>query len=223
MNRMQIKIIILAGLLVYPGITGFSQYPGFYYFEPDEITVKTIYNAKNEITGRLEYRMLKSTGTDSVLGETIRIKDGKETDKTIGLFSFDGKTLLISMGKTKEGKEALVDYPLNMRPGQRIITDIEFDTETKFAGKNLKATCKISNRRIMKTNVLLTTGVGSWNCVKMGYDMRIISKVIGFDVPVDVSVVEWFSDRGIIRTDVFRNGKLHESRQLTGFKTVKLN
>ncbi len=194
-----------------------------YYFRSDIVAIKTLYNAKNEVIGRLEYTALDvkyDRGKSIARGKTVKIKDNKETETIIGRFTYDGTQLLISMGKTAKGQEAWLDYAPDMALVQGIISYLEFETEAKFIGQTMKMCCKISDRRALSVGERITTSLGSWNCVKTGYNMSIKSKSLGITIPVDVYIEEWFADGfGIVRTDVYKNGKLHECRLLTGFRS----
>ncbi len=195
-----------------------------YYFEPGIVAVKMVYNAKNEIVARLEYTELelKYDQEKSIArGKTVKIKDGKEKETIIGNFIYDDAKLLISMGKSADGKDACLDYTPGMKPGQGIVSNLEFDTDTKFLGQTIKVCCKITNRKVLSIGETVTSSLGSWHCVKTGYSMSIKSKALGIGIPVDVYVEEWFAEGvGIVQTDVYRNGKLYERRLLTEFRKL---
>ncbi len=218
MKRMFVAIWFLyLGTFLYAQST-----PAVYYFTPDVIAIKTVYNAKNEVISRLEYTMLdvKHEHSKSIAqGKTVRIKNNKETETIVGRFLYDGTQLLISMGKMVDGKDAWLDYSSDMASGQNITSHLEFETEAKFIGQTLKICCKISDRKVLFVGEKVSTRLGTWDCIKTGYNMSLKSKTLGIAIPMDVYVEEWFVDGlGIVRTDVYRSGKLYERRLLTEFK-----
>ncbi len=194
----------------------------FYYFQRDRVFEKTVYDAKNKVTAVQEYRLLdlhEQDGKITALVQAETAKNGKDPEYVTGLYICDGTGLRISMGKTPNGQEAFVDYPNNPKSDQGLATGIEFETETKIAGKAVKVNCIIGNRKILSDNETVTTSLGSWHCIKTGYDLELRSKIIGIGISVNVYVTEWFSPGlGIVRTDVYRGDKLMERRLLTGTK-----
>ncbi len=199
-----------------------QQQPAIYYFDSGVVVVKSVYNAKNEVVSRMEYTALEieqNNGKNTARGKTVKIKNDKETEIIIGNFAYDGSQLLISMGKTAEGKNAWLDYTAGMVPGQNIISHLEFETEAKFLGQMLKICCIISNRKVLSVGEKVTSSLGIWDCVKTGYNMSMKIKSLSISIPADVYVEEWFADDiGIVRTDVYKNGKLYERRLLTTFR-----
>ncbi len=212
------KSIVVVGMFISIWATGYSQTVSeLYYFNSSQTTIKTSYNANNQPIATQEYRIISFNGGNSVSGQNIKYKDGKMVDKTKSLFLSKENKLLISMGNDKNGNHAFLDYPMHSRSDHKIISTLEFEMEAVFAGKYLNVSCKIDNRTIVTSNEKITTPLGTWECIKMSYDMEIKK----FGVPVKVFVIEWFSNKiGIVRTDIYKGGTLYEKKLLTGFKEI---
>ena len=203
--------------MLFAPIIGHSQTRSdLYYFCPNQTAVKILYNNKNQEIAIQEYSLTSTENQNSVSGQTVKYKNGEITDKMKNIFRKEGNKLLISMGINKNGEYAFLDYPMaNHSSEYDIIPKLEFNTETKLVGKWMNVSCKIDDRKIVAFNERITTPIGTWECMKISYDMEIKS----FGIPVKVSVIEWFSGKvGIVRTDIFRGGKLQEKRLLTNFK-----
>ncbi len=55
---------------------------GDLYFDPGNVAVKTVYNAKNEVIARLEYTALdvkSGNGASTVRGKTVKIKNNSNS------------------------------------------------------------------------------------------------------------------------------------------------
>lgn len=195
-----------------------------YYFNKNNIVEKTVYNEKNEIIAKQEYKVLDISPSSNklmVTGQTIQIKDGKETDKNINTFICDNSTLLISMGKSDKGEEVYLDYPEKPDKVYKLISEIQFNTDTKFAGKKLKAKCEIENRKILSENVKVKSSGGSWDCIKIAHDMKVGCKVIGINISVKLHIIEYFSPgTGIVKTEIFRGNKLEQCRIVTNLNSI---
>ncbi len=206
------KNVIIIIWLVSVSFPAFSQTaPGLYYFNPNQTTVKILYDGKGREVASQEYKVV-DVDHNTFFGQSIKYKNGEKVDETRSLFRNNKNNLLISMGKNKAGDYAFLDYPMLHQSEYTIISKLEFKTEGEFAGRRMTVSCKIANREILEISELITTPLGTWTCMKIGYNMEIKS----FGIPINVYVVEWFSNAiGIVRTNVYRGGKLHERRELS--------
>ena len=194
--------------------------PGYYYFDAARTAVKTIYNGKGEVTGSQEYAISRRAG-GAVYGRNTVTRPGKDTEVTECHYFIEGGTLKISMGRNAAGQEVFLDYPAVMSPGSGIVTRTGFETTARVAGKDIRVSCTITGRKATAETETVSSGAGTWECIRTEYEMELRGKVFGIGIPVNVRVVEWFAPgTGIVRTDVYRRGKLHETRLLTGFKAT---
>lgn len=220
------KSLIFSGLLLLSGLILLAQEDiPFYYFNKEYIAEKTIYNAKDEVVAQQRYNVVElyvNEGKAKAEGRNIKIKSNKEEEETFSLFTWDGNCMKMAMGKSENGEDVFLDYPIDMKIRDNLVTGLSFETEATVAGKKLKIYSRIDNRVVLAVNQKVTTSLDSWNCVMTGYDMELKCKVLGIGIPVKVYVIEWFSgETGIVRTEVYRNGKLQERRELTGFRSVE--
>ncbi len=217
------KILLLGWVTIIAGTISTAQpITDFYYFQKGNVYEKTIFNGRNEIIARQEYQIINLTeenGVSTALVQIITIKNGKETERTTGLFVTDHTTLQISMGKTKNGTDVYIEYPADMKPHQKLESGISFETEAKIVGQIIKVYCTIGGRQVLSVNESVITSLGTWDCVKTSYDMELRGKIFGIGIPVNVSVFEWSAPGfGIVRTDIYRSGKLYERRLLTNVR-----
>ncbi len=193
-----------------------AQKPPYYYFEKDKIAIKTVYDEYGEVIGEQEYSVLSGDGI-RVLGQSIITKPGKKSETTSCHYQCDKGRLMIAMGTDKNGEEVFLDYYTGMRPGCTIIGCVKFGTQAKLAGMKINVNCTISGRTVTSACETVSSGQNLWECVKTEYDMELRSSLFG--IPVNVHIIEWFAPgMGVVRTDVYRRGKLHEKRLLTGFR-----
>ena len=194
--------------------------PSYYYFDASRIAIKTVYNAKGEVVGTQEYSVTKP-GANTVHGQNAIIKPGKDTEITGCTYSIADGKLMISMGRNAAGREVFLDYRTVTGGNSDIIRRTGFETDAKLAGKSVRVTCTITNRKVFPSAETISSRAGNWECVRSEYDMELRGRVFGIGIPVHVRIVEWYAPGfGIVRTDIYRRGKLHETRLLTGFKGV---
>ncbi len=195
-----------------------AQKPPYYYFEKDNIALKTVYDEDGEVIGEQEYSVLSGDGT-RVLGQNVITKPGKKSETTECHYQCSDGRLMIAMGTNKDGEEMFLDYYSGMHPGSPMIEGIEFRTQAKLAGIRINVNCTISGRAVTAAEETIASGDRVWKCVKTEYDMELRSSFLG--IPVNVHVIEWFAPGfGVVRTDVYRRGKLYEQRLLTGFRSA---
>ena len=216
MKRLFLKALLLLPLFCY-SYHALADTPEYYYFDADRTAVKTIYNGKGEVIGSQEYTVTRRT-PNAVYGKNTITRSGKDTEATECRYFIDGENLKISMGKDASGKEMFLDYRPAMNSGGGIISGIGFETTARLAGNDIRVLCTITNREVAARTETVSSAAGTWECVRTEYDMELRGKIFGIGIPVNVHVIEWFAPgTGIVRTDVYRRGKLHETRLLTGF------
>ena len=211
------KNVIIIIWLVSLSIPASSQTAsGLYYFNQNQTTVKTLYDGKGREIASQEYNVI-DVDRNTFFGQSIKYKNGEKVDEIRTLFRIDKNKLLISMGKNKAGDYAFLDYPMLHQSEYNIISKLEFKTEGEFSGRRMMVSCKIANRKVLDISELITTPLGTWKCIKIGYNMEIKS----FGISIKVYIVEWFSNTiGIVRTNVYRGGKLYERRELSIIRNI---
>ena len=191
--------------------------PEYYYFDTSRTVVKTVYDGNGKVIGMQEYKAMKVL-SDIAYGSNTITKCGKDTEITESYYFVDEQGLKIAMGKDASGKEVFLDYREVMNSGNNIIG---FETTTRLAGNDVRVSCTISNRKITALTETVSSEAGTWNCIRTEYDMELRGRFFGIGIPVNVHIVEWFApETGIVRTDIYKRGKLHETRLLTGFCAI---
>lgn len=212
------KTIALIMLTVSMAVSAGAQRQQYYYFDKNATAFKTVYNGDGEVIGEQEYLVLSGDAA-RVLGQNTITKPGKKTEiTTCNYCNVDGR-LMIAMGRNKDGEEVFLDYGSGMHTGSAVIESIVFCTQAKLAGVKWNITCTISDRKVTSGSETISSEMGKWECAKTEYDMELRSNFLG--IPVNVHVIEWFAPgTGVVRTDVYRKGKLYEKRLLTGFRSI---
>ncbi len=210
------KRTALSLIFIFAAAVASAQKSPYYYFSEDKTALKTVYDGDGEVIGEQEYTVLSEDG-NAVLGQNVIVRPGKKSETTSCRYRCDGDRLMIAMGTNKEGKEVFLDYYTGMCPESPVIEGIEFGTQAKLAGIKWNVTCTITDRKITAAGENILSELGKWTCVKTEYDMELRSNFLG--IPVNVHIIEWFAPGfGVVRTDVYRKGKLYERRLLTGFR-----
>lgn len=170
------------------------------------VTVTTIEDVKLVNSGfTSKFRQVKSDAGGNV-----------SEDKTC-TFSCDanGQKLGLGVNDPKTNAELAALYPTIPETGKVILPDINYTIEKEEDGKKAKLSMIISNRKVTGTDKIKSPA-GSFECLKLTYDLKIKLKLGIISLPLDVSVVEWYSrEVGVVRTESWMKGKLEGYSLLT--------
>ncbi|MCW3467933.1 TapB family protein [Chitinophaga nivalis] len=208
---------------------------GYYYLLNNAVVEMTIYDAKNNPGGRNVYTITQvhkdGTGTTSDFTSTYYDKDNKVLTNGAGHFKCDGSGVAIDMkvgmpsmpqlkDVSMEGKTAaaFLDYPTVMQAGQELKGG-SFEMSGSIKGMDVDFNYAITNRKV-KGNEKVTTPAGTWDCVKIGYDLSFMMKMMGAEVPMKLVAEEWFAPGfGVVKTRSFdKSGKPLGSTLITAVK-----
>ena len=209
------KIIFFTLLL--PGFVSFSQNCDTYYFFQQNKTVEiTFTNRKGKETGKNIYTIsdVKKSGDtySSTINSEVFDSKGKSIAKaannikcTGGVLMMDMKMFIPStqqqqMGMAEGGAEAFIEYPSNMKEGDKL-NDGQFSMDFKMqSGINAHVDMNITNRKI-DGKESVTTPAGTWDCFKISYHSKIKMK-IGIGIPINADVTEWYAPGfGVVKTE----------------------
>ena len=166
-----------------------------------------------------------SSLTNSVAGE-----------KTINLvYKCDGTNLYLDinamlanfagMGKVK-GDVKPVQFPINISEGQTL-PEASYTISMDRGAMKMDITSTIKNRTVGAKEKITTTA-GTWDCYKVNNDLD--SDVQGLDeqtkkimdavkAKTKMSMVMWYTpELGIVRTEMYSNGKLNSRTEITAIK-----
>ncbi|WP_315816538.1 hypothetical protein [Paraflavitalea speifideaquila] len=178
----------------------------------------TNYDGNGTVTGTDSYRITSVQGTGNEINSNAQItksKGGKVREEQ-GTYYCSGGILKVSVGKSKKGEEFFLVYPPDMRPGQVLGQDIDFEMESISDGKKVKVRIKINNRKVASLDEKVTTDAGTWNCVKISYNLDMRFSMGLFSIPIKLEVQEWYAPgNGVVKTESFKSGKLEERSLLT--------
>jgi hypothetical protein len=66
----------------------------------------------------------------------------------------------------------------------------------------------------------ITTPAGTWNCIKISFEMEIVTRTAGIRIPIRITGNEWYAPGfGVVKSESFRkNGKLAGTSEITSIK-----
>ena len=67
----------------------------------------------------------------------------------------------------------------------------------------------------------VTTPAGTWNCVRISFEMEMVSRTAGIPIRVRIKGTEWYAPGfGVVKTESFnKNGKLAGTSEITSIKS----
>ena len=188
----------------------------YYFFQKNKTVEMTFTNKKGKETGKNIYTIsdVKKSGAtfSSTINSEIFDNKGKSITKAInnikctgGILMMDMKMFIPStqqeqMGMAEGGADAFIEYPANMKEGDKL-NDGQFSMDFKMqSGINAHIDVSITNRKV-DGKESVTTPAGTWDCFKISYHSKIKMK-IGIGIPINADVTEWYApDFGVVKTE----------------------
>ena len=176
----------------------------------------TFTNKKGKETGKNIYTIsdIKKAGAtySSTINSEVFDNKGKSITKatnnincTGGVLMMDMKMFIPStqqqqMGMAEGGAEAFIEYPSNMKEGDKL-NDGQFSMDFKMqSGINAHIDMSITNRKV-DGKESVTTPAGTWDCFKISYHSKMKMK-IGIGIPINADVTEWYAPGfGVVKTE----------------------
>jgi len=178
----------------------------------------TISNNKGNESGKMIYKISDVTKSGSSATATINSEFIDTKGKTItsstnnvkctgGMMQMDMKVFIpaAQQEQIKSGSanasDVYLEYPSNMNVGDQLKDgQLSMDYESS---SGLKSSIQISiTERKVEGKETVTTPAGTWECFKITAHNKIVSKIAGIGIPINMDVTEWFAPGfGIVKTE----------------------
>jgi hypothetical protein len=177
----------------------------------------TIYNKKDKESGKQVWQVSNlnsSGGTTTALLNTEFFNDkGKAINKGQSEIKCTGGMLMMNMKlmlneaqlKQMENGTATVsgeflEYPATMKEGDNL-KDGNFTMKYKMNG-GMESNMEIAvTQRVVGGSESVTSAAGTWNCIKINSNQKLVTRIAGIGIPIKMNVTEWFAPGvGVIKT-----------------------
>lgn len=178
----------------------------------------TIYNRKDKADGIVTYHISdvtkKGGSTEATIQSEMVNDKGKSLSKSVirakcsgGVLMMD-MTMFIPSAQQQQLKNidasasaVYISYPAGMKVGDQL-EDGKFSMDMKQeGGLNSAVSVELTNRKV-EGQETVTTSAGTWNCFKISYNSKIITKVAGIGIPIKMDGTEWFAPGfGVVKTE----------------------
>lgn len=178
----------------------------------------TISNNKGKESGKMIYKIADSKKSGNSVTATISSEFVDTKGKTItsatnnvkcvnGVMQMDMKVFIpaAQQEQMKTGSanasDVYLEYPSNMKEGDQLKDgQLSMDYEST---SGLKSSIEISiTERKVESKETITTPAGTWECFKITAHNKIVSKIAGIGIPINMNVTEWFAPGfGIVKTE----------------------
>jgi len=177
----------------------------------------TIYNKKDKESGKQVWQVtnLNSSGgtTTASLNTEFFNDKGKSINKGESEIKCAGGMLMMNMklmlnedqlkqmqNGTATASGEFLEYPATMKEGDNL-KDGNFTMKYKMNG-GLESNMEISvTQRVVGGSESITSPAGTWNCIKISSNQKLITRIAGIGIPIKMNVTEWFAPGvGVIKT-----------------------
>lgn len=221
-----LRIYFIAAFLI--TLKSQAQDCGNSYFAKKGSSIQTTeYGAANEVKGITVLTVEAVKNKDGEIYSdlhSVKTQDGKVAEDKIQHYRCGAEQVVWGLGAddSKTKKEASVNYPKNMSPGQDLKTNTQFEfKQTTLEGETVKLSIKINNRKAAGTENV-TVKAGTWKCTKITYDFELKLKIGFIGIPVKAKVTEWYNPEvGVVRTETRTKEKLEGYTEITAVKSAK--
>lgn len=189
----------------------------FYYFQNNKQVELTISNKKGKETGKNIYtisNVQQSGGTTSATIHSEFFSDkGKSISQSTNNIKCNGGVLQMDMRMFANGDHqqsatatgssdaSFLEYPAGMKEGD-VLKDGDFKMDVDQNGKMSSSMEITISERKVEAKESVTTPAGTWECFRISYKSKIVTKVAGIGIPIKASVTEWYAPGfGVVKTE----------------------
>jgi hypothetical protein len=177
----------------------------------------TIYNKKDKENGKQVWNVsnLKTAGSSTTAHISTEFFDdkGKSINKGESEIKCSNGMLMMNMkmmlneaqlkqmdNATINASGEFLEYPAAMKEGDNL-KDGNFKMNYKMNG-GMETNMEINvTRRVVGATESITSPAGTWNCVKITSHQKLVTKIAGIGIPMNMDVTEWFAPGvGVIKT-----------------------
>ncbi|RYY17901.1 MAG: hypothetical protein EOO04_24820 [Chitinophagaceae bacterium] len=232
---MKTFVFLLIGTIA--GQVTYSQICNTYYFMKANSTVEqSHFDDKGKLSLKTEYKVGEISnvdhGSEAAVMQKVYDKKGKIISEGTANIRCDGDNLFIDMklsmpvGPVAPGgnveatsKKVYLPYPKNMKAGDKL-EDAQFSMSLD-QGSIVQSVQMFVRNRQAEAEEKITTPAGTWNCVKISFEMEMVSRTAGIPIRVRMKGTEWYAPGfGVVKTESFtKNGKLAGTSEITSIKS----
>ncbi len=190
----------------------------FYYLQDTKTVEMTIYNRKDKSDGVVTYKISDVKNNNGSIEATIHSEmvneKGKSLSQSVVKAKCTGGVLMMDMSmfipsaqqqqlKNIEATADAVylDYPANMKAGDQLKDGLFTMDMKQEGGINTNVSVELTDRNVIAQESITTTA-GTWNCFKITYKNKIVTKIAGIGIPVKLEATEWFAPGfGVVKTE----------------------
>jgi len=178
----------------------------------------TVFNRKGDESGKMTYKISSVNKSGSSVSATVNSEFTDTKGKTItsatnnvkcvnGVMQMDMKVFIpaAQQEQMKTGNanasDVYLEYPSNMNVGDQLKDgELSMDYEST-SGLKSSIQVSITERKVVGKETV-TTSAGTWECFKITAHNKIVSKIAGIGIPINMDVTEWFAPGfGIVKTE----------------------
>jgi hypothetical protein len=211
------KLFLLLPAIISGGLTAAQPCNGYYYLQNNKTVTMTLFNGKGKETGKYIYKVsdVKTDGstTSSTVESSVFDDKGKKITGSVanmkctdGVYLADMKMMMPPQqaGQMKDieaTSKFFLEYPATMQVGEAL-KDGGFTADVKSVnGMPMEMEMKVSDRKVEGEETVTTTA-GTWKCYRIHSNTKIITRISGVGIPINVASTEWFSPGfGIVRSE----------------------
>jgi uncharacterized protein DUF3108 len=228
-------IFLLATSLLF-GSRMLAQVCSTYYFmRPNATVEQSHFDDKGKLALKTEYKVgeIKTVdeGAQAAVQQKVVDKKGKVISEGTANIRCNGANLYIDMklsmpaGPVAPGgnmeassKNVYMPYPVSMKPGDNL-ENAQFSMSMDQASIVQTIELFVRNRKAELAESV-TTPAGTWDCIKINFEMEIVTRTAGIRIPMRVRGSEWYAPGfGVVKTQSFnKNGKLTGSSEITSIR-----
>jgi hypothetical protein len=187
----------------------------YYYLQNNKTIEITMYNSKGEMNGRQVYTVSNFQNSGTTASATVNTemfnKKGKSISKSSSVMKCSGGVMMMDMklslpqqqaeqfSADAKTKDFYLEYPASMKIGDNL-KDGNMEMSVDSKGMTTTLNMSVTNRKV-EGQEKITTTAGSWDCFKITYHTKIITKVMGMGIPINMDVTEWYAPGfGVVKT-----------------------
>ncbi|MHA4845912.1 TapB family protein [Flavitalea antarctica] len=229
-----LSLLLLSGL----GLHASGQICNTYYFMKANSTVEqSHFDEKGKLSLKTEYKVGEVTpvdnGSEAAVMQKVVDKDGKIISEGKANIHCDGDNLFIDMklsmpvgpvapaGNVEAtSRKVYMPYPKNMKPGDKL-ENARFSMSVD-QGSIVQSMEMFVRNRQAEAEESITTPAGTWNCVRISFEMEMVSRAAGIPIRVRMKGKEWYAPGfGVVKTESLKNnGKLAGTSEITSIKNL---
>ncbi|RYZ54634.1 MAG: hypothetical protein EOP49_04645 [Sphingobacteriales bacterium] len=225
---------LFCGLVLHLAVN--AQACDSYYFMVANSTVEqSHFDDKGKLTLRTEFKVSEvkpaDNGSQATVGQTMYDKKNKVISESKANVRCDGDNLYIDMkfsmpagpvapkGEVSASSNSVyLPYPRSMKVGDKL-DDARFSMSIDQGSIMQDVELFIRNRKA-EGEETITTPAGTWQCIRISYDMEMITRAAGIRIPVRMKGVEWYAPGfGVVKTmSMNKNGKPAGTSEITAIR-----